>query len=311
MRASKNRPRWPELPPAVRTAVERLIGGSVAHVRNCSGGYSPGFASVLTRTDGRRVFVKAIDADRWRFDAAFYRVEAKVSAALPATIAAPRLLDTFDDGHWTVLMFEAIDGVEPSQPWNGADLGRVVAAVIRLAQEGTPSPIALPRDHPRLGGWAELAESHLAQLARHSTWAADRIPELIRLERDGITAAQGDSLVHFGLAPHNIVLTPDRVVFVDWPGARLGAAVIDPIMILSSARSDQIDRASILRNHFTSVPVESIDGILAAHTGFLLLGGLSPKPPGLQAIADIELSLGRSALAWLQQRLTDPDKCRS
>ena len=46
---------------------------------------------------------------------AYHRVEARVSAALPATVPAPRLLGTLDDD-WVVLAFEAIDGVEPYQP---------------------------------------------------------------------------------------------------------------------------------------------------------------------------------------------------
>jgi len=307
MNASKNRPRWHQLPPLIRAAIERLIGGAVVHARNCPGGYSPGFASVLSLADGRRVFVKAIDADRWSFDAAYYRVEAKVSAALPATIAAPRLLGTFDNDHWTVLAFEAVEGIEPPQPWRDSDLNRVVAAVIHLGQVGTPSPIALARDHPRLGGWAAVAgnPAYLAQLARHSTWAVDHLPGLIGLERAGLAAAQGDSLVHFGLAPHNVLLTPDRVIFVDWPGARLGAPVIDLITVLASAAAGQIDRESVLDNYYPRARFEPeiVDAILAAHTGFQLLGGISPKPPGLKPIQLIELELGRCALAWLQHRL--------
>jgi hypothetical protein len=309
MSTSKNRARWHQLPRSIRTAIEQLIGGTVSHARNCPGGYSAGLASVLTLADGQQAFVKGIDADRWPTDATFYRAEARVSAALPATISAPRLLGTFDDGQWIVLAFEAVNGVEPSQPWNEADLARVVPAVVHQGQVGTPSPIALPRDHPRLGGWAEVDRnpSYLVELARHSPWAVDHIAQLIQLESHGLAAAQGDSLVHFDLSPHNILLTPDRVVFVDWPGARLGAPVIDLIMVLSSAQAGQIDRETILNNHCppATTPPEAIDAILAAHAGCLLRGGVSPKPPGLEPIIGIELHLGLSALAWLRQRLAN------
>src|ERR671916_582069 len=47
------------------------------------------------------------------------------------------------------------------------------------------------------------------------------------LERAGLDTARGGSLVHCDLYPHNILLTPDRVVVVDWPHARLGAPVVD------------------------------------------------------------------------------------
>ena len=130
----------------------------------------------------------------------------------------------------------------------------------------------------------------------------DHIAQLIRLESDGLAAAQGDSLVHFDLSPHNILLTPHRVMFIDWPHARLGASAVDLIMILSSA-DRRIDHDSILNTHADLEP-EAVDAILAAHAGFLLRGGVSPKPPGLEAIAAIDLRLGLAALSWLHRRLS-------
>lgn len=305
MSASKNRPRWDQLPPSVRTAIEQLAGGTVIRARNCPGGYSAGFASVLTVANNRRMFVKAIDADRWPTDADYYRVEAKVTAALPEEIPAPRLLWTFENDHWVVLAFEAITGTEPMQPWNDDELERVVAAIAHLAKVGTPSPVALPRDNPRLGGWSALTDNsaYLNELATHSRWAADHIDQLVRLEREGLAAARGDSLVHCDLSPHNILLTPDRVVFVDWPAARLGAPVLDLIVALSSAPADRVDRQSILDNHYGAIAPRTINAILAAHAGALFRDGVSPKPPGLEPIATISVQLGLSALAWLRQRL--------
>lgn len=306
MVASKSRPRWPELPATARIHVERLLGGTVSTAENCPGGFSPGFASRLTLADGRRAFVKAMDADTWPDEAITHRTEATIAAALPATVPAPRLLGTFDDGHWVVLAFEDIDGAEPAQPWHPNDLDRVVAAVRQLA----PAQITLPRDHPRLGGWAELAgdRSRLVRLPEHSPWAADNIAALVQWERDGLAAAQGESLVHFDLYPHNILLTPRRVLFVDWPHARLGAPVVDLVIVLSSAAADGVAPEPILRNHVgpTEFAPSTIDGILAAHAGFLLGTGLLPAPRGLEAIFEAKLRLGRGAVNWLQQRLA-PD----
>ena len=44
MSASKNRPRWSELPVHVRGQISELVGGPVVAARNCEGGFSPGFA---------------------------------------------------------------------------------------------------------------------------------------------------------------------------------------------------------------------------------------------------------------------------
>jgi aminoglycoside phosphotransferase (APT) family kinase protein len=296
------------MPLPIRAEIERLIGGAVITAQNCPGGFSPGFASRLTLADGRRVFVKAMDADAWPEEATTHRTEAVITAALPATVPTPQLLGTFDNDHWVVLAFEDIDGAEPPQPWNPADLGRVVAAVRRLARAVTPSPIALPHDHPRLGGWAELARdpSRLARLPEHSRWAADDIGRLIRLEEEGLAAAQGPSLVHFDLYPHNILLTPGAVLFVDWPHARLGAPVVDLIIVLTDAAADGINPEPILRNHAETADLEpaTIDAVLTAHAGFLLGSGLLPAPPGLEPITKAKLHLGHGAVSWLQHRLT-------
>jgi Ser/Thr protein kinase RdoA (MazF antagonist) len=304
MGASKNRPRWDDLPPSVRADIERVVGGPVGHARNCPGGFSPGFAARITRADGRRVFVKAIDADAWPGEAVWYRTEARVTASLPAAVPAPRLLGTIDDGRWIVLALEDIDGTEPAQPWHSQDLDRVAAAVVRLGRAGTPSPVPLPREHPRLGGWRHIGDAHAARLAEHSTWAAGNLAGLVRLERAGLAAARGDSLVHFDLYPHNILLTPDRVVFVDWPHARLGAPLVDLVTVLSSAAADGIDPEPVLAAHPTGAPPEAVDAVLAAHCGFLLDGGLSGSTPGLEAIAAAKLRLGLGAVAWLRRRLT-------
>jgi Ser/Thr protein kinase RdoA (MazF antagonist) len=297
---SKSRPLWSELSAPVRASIERLLGAPVSTARNCPGGFSPGFASRLTLADGRRAFVKAMDAGTWPLEAVPHRTEALTTAALPAIVPAPRLLGTFDDGRWTVLAFEDIDGTEPCHPWDPADLTRVVTALGHLARAATPSPVPLPVDHPRLGGWAALARDRPG-LPAHSTWAAANLDALIGLEAQGMAAAQGPSLVHGDLYPHNILLTPSRVVFVDWPHARLGAPAIDLVTVLSSAAADGLDPEPFLPG--TAEPA-TIDAILAAHTGFLLAGGLSPPTPGLEAITAAKLHLAQGALTWLHHRLT-------
>src|SRR6266567_5199347 len=113
MSASKNRLRWAQVPADVKAEVERLAGARVVHAASCEGGFSPGLASGLTLAGGRMVFVKAMDADAWPGQATMHRAEASVSAALPASLPAPRLLGSFDDGHWVVLVFEYVDGAEP------------------------------------------------------------------------------------------------------------------------------------------------------------------------------------------------------
>lgn len=207
-----------------------------------------------------------------------------------------------------ILAFDCVDGAEPAQPWDPADLDRVVAAVGQLSQALTSSPIDLPRDHPRLGGWAALAadQARCRLLPAHFSWAAERLAQLIKLEEEGLMAAQGSSLVHFDLYPHNILLTPEHVLFVDWPHARLGAPYIDLLTLLSSAAGDGLDSEPILGAHSLTADIEpyTIDAVLAAHAGFCVDGALYPASPGLEPIIDAKLSLSRGPIEWLQRRLS-------
>src|SRR5688572_18384647 len=116
---------WHQLPQEVQAEVCRIAGGgTVVAAWNWPGGFSPGLASRVRLDDGKRLFVKAMDAAAWPGEAATYRAEAAITAALPETVPAPRLHGSFDDGRWIVLVFEDIDGGEPSQPWSAEELRR-------------------------------------------------------------------------------------------------------------------------------------------------------------------------------------------
>jgi len=305
--ASKRRLLWKHVPPKVKAAVENMAGGQVVEAANCEGGFSPGLASRLTLADGNMIFVKAIDADAWPDQAAMYRAESSVSAALPAAVPAPRLLASHDDGRWVVLAFEYVDGAEPDLDHRPAEALRVAAALEELAHTLAPSPIAMPSDHPRLGGWADLASDcdRLARLPALSPWAATNLTALIALEEAGLAAAQGRSLVHFDAYPHNILLTGERVLFADWPHARLGAPFLDLIMFASGAAAAEIDPEPIVTRRAPASDTDPhvIDAVLAAHAGFCMGGGLYSGSPALAPIIAAKTELGIAATAWLQRRV--------
>jgi Ser/Thr protein kinase RdoA (MazF antagonist) len=305
--ASKKRLRWEHVPAGAQAGIERLAGGQVVAAENCTGGFSPGMASRLELAGGRRVFVKAMDAAEWPDQAVWFRTEALVSASLPDAVPAPRLMAWSDDGRWVVLVFEHVDGVEPNLRRYPRDGFLVAAALDDLATLLTPAPIALPGDHPRLGGWADLAadQDRLARLPGTSRWAADHLGMLIELEQAGLAAAKGDTLVHFDAYPHNILLASGRVVFVDWPHARPGAPVIDLIAFASSAAAAGMDPEQLLVRRMLTAGMDphAIDGILAAHAGFCVEGSLYDAEPAFAPIIAAKAELGAAATAWLRRRL--------
>jgi hypothetical protein len=283
------RPSWDALEPALRADIERLAGDRIVDARSCPGGFSPGFASRLTVAGGGQVFVKAIDAGRWPHEVAAYRDEIRANAALAPTAPAPAFLGAIDDDRWVVLAFDHVDGTHPGAPWTPDDLDRVLTTDLGRAH-------GLPRDLPRLGGWATVDADRL------DPWAAANLSTLVDLERRGLRAARGDALVHGDLYPHNILLTPDRVVVVDWPHARLGSPVVDLVTVLTSAAADGLDPERALRRHAGHIPPADVDAVLAAHAGFLVSGGQATMPPGLEAIAAQKRRLGTAAVGWLRAR---------
>lgn len=131
---------WTELPPDLRSAVEAAAGAPVRSATSQPGGFSPGFASVLRLSDGRSVFVKAVNRARNPDSPGMHRREAQVLAALPASVPAPRLLWSHDDGDWVALMTEAVAGASPAQPWRPDQLATYLAtAAAGSGGVGTPA----------------------------------------------------------------------------------------------------------------------------------------------------------------------------
>jgi Ser/Thr protein kinase RdoA (MazF antagonist) len=126
----------------------------------------------------------------------------------------------------------------------------------------------------------------------------------MELERKSLVAARGTTLVHFDALPHNILLTQDRIYFVDWPHARLGAPFIDMLMMATTAWADGIDPEGLLAEYgiMRGTAPGDIDAVLAAFAGFCLADGLGTTESGLGPIATAKRELGRGALGWLQLR---------
>ena len=100
-------------------------------------------------------------------------------------------------------------------------------ALAVLAGLLTPSPlpqttVRSPSDWPIVAGghWRKLQQERPARLGG---WSLRHLDRLAALEAEAPAAAAGETLLHLDLRADNMLLTPDRVVVVDWPHARVGA----------------------------------------------------------------------------------------
>ncbi|RJL32746.1 phosphotransferase [Bailinhaonella thermotolerans] len=303
---------WERVPARIREAVEAHLGSPVAAAATQPGGFSPGAAVRLRLEDGRRAFAKAVGPELNPDSPDIYRSEARIAAALPASAPAPRLLASFDLDGWVALLFEDVEGHEPADPWEPGELDRVLDALAGLAESLTPSPVDAPTIGERMGGefrgWRRLVAARDAgedDLAGLDPWARDHLDELAARESLWAEAAAGDTLAHCDVRGDNILLTPDRVVFVDWPWAALAAPWADLLLMLPSvAMQGGPAPAPVFDSHPVARGADpgSVTTVLTAMAGFLVRQSRQPAPPGLSTVRAFQAAQGVHALRWLRER---------
>jgi aminoglycoside phosphotransferase (APT) family kinase protein len=299
------------IPASLRAGIERQLGGRVVRAVTQPGGFSPGVAARLILDNGSRAFVKAV-GDINPESPGIHRAEARIAAALPAVTPAARLLGFIDAGGWVILMFEDIDGTLPAQPWQPAELSRVLAAMGALAASLSPAPIEAPPAATRvvrLGqSWQLVAEALAAgtdDLAAADPWARGNLGALVELEHGFAAAVEGTSLAHGDIRADNILLTPDRVVFVDWPWACLSQPWFDLVgMLPSVAMQGGPEPETVLETHplAAGADPQAITTVVAALAGFWTYLGRQPDPPGLPTVRAFQRAQAGVTLDWLRVR---------
>jgi aminoglycoside phosphotransferase (APT) family kinase protein len=305
-------PPWGDAPEWLRDEVEARLDGRVAEAVTQPGGFSPGVATRLRLAGGRRAFVKAVGPEPNPDAPGIHRREARVMAVLPRSAPAPRLLWSLDRRGWVALAFEDVAGAQPALPWRPGELRRVLEMVAAMATAHTPVPAGIPLlgDHLQdsVTGWRDLAAARTAgdeDLAGLDPWAARHLDQLADLETGWPAATEGPTLLHSDLRADNLLLTPTRVVAVDWPWACAGAAWVDLLLLLPSVT---MQGGPDPEPTFAAHPVaaradaEAVTIALAAVAGFLIRGSRQPPPPGLPTLRPFQLGQGLVALDWLRQR---------
>ena len=105
----------------------------------------------------------------------------------------------------------------------------------------------------------------------------------------------------------NILLAGDRVVFVDWPHASVGAPWLDLLAFLPSVAMqggphpwEVFDTHPLGRD----APPDRVLPVLAAVAGYFAERAALPAPPGLPTLREFQRAQGVEALAWLKRSLS-------
>ena len=269
-------------------------------------GFSPGLAARLLLADGSRVFMKAVAASANPDTPDIHRREARILAALPSTAPVARLRWSFDEAGWVALCLEDIDGRHPREPWTEEDLSLVVQAAKKLANDLTPSPVDVDQTAAYafatgINGWRLALERHEDRL---DAWALRNLERLAELESRAPSAAAGDTLLQFDMRADNILISGERVYFVDWPWARTGAWWIDLLLMAPSVAmqggppcEEFLDLVGL-----SDVPDAAIDAVVCTMAGYFVVRALEPAPPGIPTVRAFQAAQGRVATAWLRDR---------
>ncbi|KND26010.1 hypothetical protein [Streptomyces acidiscabies] len=186
--------RWDDLPLAARRAVEERAG----QVRELEPTSSRLLAATV-RTATSTVFVKGAPDDYLQVHT--HNREAAVNAWLP--MASPRLNWRVRTGGWDLLGYDHIDGHPADLTPGSPDLPLAARALEEV------------RDTPRPDVKLRHAED------RWGSWTRGGDPQLLA----------GDTLLHTTLAPDDI-LVDARAHLVGWSQATVGAAWIDPAVLI-------------------------------------------------------------------------------
>lgn len=286
-----------EVPAQVRAWVERALGSVVVSAATQQGGFSPGVAARLVTASGRRAFVKTVGTSLNPKTPELFRLEITAMQNIGRLPMAPALYDVYDDGDWVGLLFEDIEGRLPAHPWEQPDADWVLAAVAELTEVLDPSPwpdapVAAVRSHEFLSRW----DGVIADGLDVPEWVRGREEELAELARIGVRAlAEGKALAHWDLRADNLILTEDRVVFIDWAHPALAPRWADTVILHADMRESVT---------LPALPDDvAITGFLAAIAGGLWWGAFQPPPPGLPTIRAWQRRHALIHLDWVRERL--------
>ncbi|WP_426245295.1 phosphotransferase family protein [Nocardioides sp. LHG3406-4] len=292
---------WRFLLPHVRDLIERHCGSPVVDAASAGGGFTPGFASVLTCEDGSRHFVKAASGKAQRLFAESYRREALVRSALPDAVPAPALLWSHDSD-WMVLGLEYVEARAPRRPWRSDEVDATLDALETCAELLTPAPETL-RDETAVDEFASWPARW--ERVRATRQDLPHLDEAAALAGSYAAAVVGDTLSHTDVRDDNVLIRPDGVALLcDWNWPVVGADWLDTVFLLMGLRGDGLDVEKLLasRRLTRDVPADHIDALLALAAGYFLSSADEPVPPTSPHLRDHQRWYGEACWGWLAER---------
>ena len=223
--------------PPTRQLQDRVSAalGATTRWRAPHTGLSAAERFVVEFADGSSAFVKAAtDAET----EAWLRTEHEVLRRLSGA-HGPRPLEWLTDGGYPVLVCEDLSqgywpADSPPVKWSPEQLGLLFEALREIAavEPVASLPLAEAGFEPSWPRIARVPDALLALDLCSEAWLTRVLDDLVRAEARVPLA--GDALVHNDVRSDNVCFLDDRVVFVDWGGARRGNRQYDLASLLTT-----------------------------------------------------------------------------
>jgi hypothetical protein len=323
MTQREDKPTWSQVPLAVRSETERLLGTRVVRATRRFGGYGPSATFHLNLADGRTSFFKGVyplpegSGVRWALDE-----EERVYQELKDHITpwAPDYYGSIRRDGWHALLIESVSG-ERIPPWTDSAARRATRSYARF-HAGTLDK-ALPdwlsrEEHLRFTGfWKAIAtdEAKLARLAalcptlklqRHAAgWVTTHAAELTAAEAP-LRQASRFSLLHFDTRSDNVRINGDLLRMFDWPWATVGPPEFDFGAFAQSVASEGGPEPELLTRWYGEVlPLDErvLTACVAGISGYFADRGSQPHVPELPRLRSVQRRQLKAALPWAAARL--------
>jgi len=294
-RATSERRRYQDLPPAVRAAADTALGSPVVRAAApVTSGFTRAYAGHVFLQDGRDAFLKATGPEL-PIPVKALRREAQMLGALGDRIPAVPLIGAgeADDGG-QVLALDWVDGHLPGFPWTNDEVALVRDACERVATLPSSTldglePGRLVDDllgDKRLQAALDGGLAMPTSLEHLPDWLPSGVGDVLDLARQAQTLLVGDHLNHFDLRPDNLLIgrgageASDRAYILDWNWVTLGPAWCDWVGIIPTMHDQGYELADLMASSPLSreAAPDAIDAFLAVIAIYMLVG-LGEGPP--------------------------------
>ncbi|MDP6822784.1 MAG: phosphotransferase [Dehalococcoidia bacterium] len=317
---------WRNVPASVKSETARLLGSPVARATRAWGGYGPTPTYRLRLHDGRRAFLKGINAESNDFMRQAFIRELRIYRELPDILDgyAPEFLGSFVVEDWSVLLLEDL-GPRTAPPWS-ASLARQVVTELAVFHESTRGA-TLPAwlQTPGLAGsteqntWRcafsveEMAPSAAlagAKGGEAERWFQEHGSVLTEASRRLADPSFERTFIHRDVRSDNLRLVDGRLVLFDWPHASSAPPEFDMAAFAQAVKVEGGPDPQVVSEWYGArwtVDQDALDASVASLAGFFAVAARGPEIPGLPRLRSFVRAQLKVTLMWAADRFRLPE----